>query len=195
MCKLLFVGLAVRTCLSLWERCPQGGEGPLSRFATVPPEGEPRARQIPIYRFPDLSRYAQIEELAVQLQLQKRDGHFFVCDSIREKSGNRTVRKRKLFICVSGIVRQGGLDFLMQIPFPDTVVADGNCLGAILIHEKRQQQDTGHQRVNPFRLIEQDQIYSILIVFAQASGQRFQLLPVEGSAVLRQRRNRSLRFS
>ena len=46
----------------------------------------------------------------------------------------------------------------MQIPFPDTVVADGNCLGAILIHEKRQQQDTGHQRVNPFRLIEQDQI-------------------------------------
>lgn len=83
----------------------------------------------------------------------------------------------------------------MQIPFPDTVVADGNCLGAILIHEKRQQQDTGHQRVNSFRLIEQDQIYSILIVFAQASGQRFQLLPVEGSAVLRQRRNRSLRFS
>lgn len=104
------------------------------------------------------------------------------------------IRKISCFL-VSGIVRQGRLDFLMQIPFPDTVVADGNCLGAILIHEKRQQQDTGHQRVNPFRLIEQDQIYSILIVFAQASGQRFQLLPVEGSAVLRQRRNRSLRFS
>ena len=104
------------------------------------------------------------------------------------------IRKISCFL-VSGIVRQGRLDFLMQIPFPDAVVADGNCLGAILIHEKRQQQDTGHQRVNPFRLIEQDQIYSILIVFAQASGQRFQLLPVEGSAVLRQRRNRSLRFS
>ena len=113
------------------------------------------------------------------------------------KKGNRIVRntENKLFFGVSGIVPQGRLDFLMQIPFLDTVVADGNRLGAILIHEKRQQQDTGHQRVNPFRLIEQDQIYSILIVFAQASGQRFQLLPVEGSAVLRQRRNRSLRFS
>ena len=83
----------------------------------------------------------------------------------------------------------------MQIPFPDAVVADRNRLRAILIHQIAQQQDTGHQRVDAFRLIEQDQIYSILIVFAQASGQRFQLLPVEGSAVLRQRRNRSLRFS
>ena len=83
----------------------------------------------------------------------------------------------------------------MQIPFPDAVVADCNRLRAILIHQVAQQQDTGHQRVDAFRLIEQDQIYSILIVFAQASGQRFQLLPVEGSAVLRQRRNRSLRFS
>ena len=112
-----------------------------------------------------------------------------------KRKQNRSKYGKSVVFLVSGIVRQGRLDFLMQIPFPDTVVADGNCLGAILIHEKRQQQDTGHQRVNPFRLIEQDQIYSILIVFAQASGQRFQLLPVEGSAVLRQRRNRSLRFS
>ena len=28
--KLEFVELAMRACLSLWERCPQGGEGPLS---------------------------------------------------------------------------------------------------------------------------------------------------------------------
>ena len=83
----------------------------------------------------------------------------------------------------------------MQVPFPDAVVADRNRLRAILIHQIAQQQDTGHQRVDAFRLIEQDQIYSILIVFAQTSGQRFQLLPVKGSAVLRQRRNRSLRFS
>ena len=118
----------------------------------------------------------------------------FAIPSGKKETESFEIRKIS-FLGGSGIVRQGRLDFLMQIPFPDTVVADGNCLGAILIHEKRQQQDTGHQRVNPFRLIEQDQIYSILIVFAQASGQRFQLLPVEGSAVLRQRRNRSLRFS
>ena len=30
--KLVFVGLAMRACLSLWERCPQGGEGPLSQL-------------------------------------------------------------------------------------------------------------------------------------------------------------------
>ena len=30
--KLVFVGLAMRACLSLWERCPQGGEGPLRQL-------------------------------------------------------------------------------------------------------------------------------------------------------------------
>ena len=31
-------------CLSLWERCPKGGEGPLSHGCAVPapPKGEPR---------------------------------------------------------------------------------------------------------------------------------------------------------
>ena len=74
----------------------------------------------------------------------------------------------------------------MQVALPDAVVADRHRLRAVPVHQKRQQQNAGHQGVDPLRLIEQNQVHGGFVVSAQILRQFLQLFPSEGAAALRQ---------
>ena len=64
--------------------------------------------------------------------------------------GKRAIESRYPSITyrISGIVRQSRLNFLMQIPLPDTVVADRDFFHTIPRPQITQQQNTGHQCIS-----------------------------------------------